>query len=185
MNNLNKPIIIAIAGVSGSGKTALTAHLATHTNNAKALFFDDYDLEGPDDVLEWIDRGADSHEWKLEPIVADLKELLKESLKYIFLDYPFAYQHTRMKEFIDLAVFIETPLDLALARRISRDFQNSAGEEIVAQVNYYASHGRLAYLNMLETIQPDSDLLVDGTLTLEDLADQIMEKGGKRHRCRT
>lgn len=177
MNNLNKPITIAIAGVSGGGKTALTTHLATHTNNAKALFFDDYDLDGPEDVLEWIDRGARVHEWDLEPIVADLKDLLKQPLEYIFLDYPFAYQHTQMKEFIDLAVFIETPLDLALARRISRDFQNSSGEEIVAQVNHYASHGRRAYLNMLEAIQPDSDLLVDGTWTIETLADQIMKNG--------
>ena len=177
MNNLNKPITIAIAGVSGGGKTALTTHLATHTNNAKALFFDDYDLDGPEDVLEWIDRGAHVHEWDLEPIVADLKDLLKQPLEYIFLDYPFAYQHTQMKEFIDLAVFIETPLDLALARRVSRDFQNSSGEEIVAQVNHYASHGRRAYLNMIETIQPDSDLLVDGTWTIETLADQIMKNG--------
>ncbi|WP_404466920.1 hypothetical protein [Planococcus rifietoensis] len=175
MNNLNKPITIAIAGVSGGGKTALTTHLATHTNNAKALFFDDYDLDGPEDVLEWIDRGAESDEWNLESFVADFMELLKQPLEYIFLDYPFAYQHTQMKEFIDLAVFIETPLDLALARRVSRDFQNSSGEEIVAQVNHYASHGRRAYLNMIETIQPDSDLLVDGTLAVEVLANQIMK----------
>lgn len=177
MNNLNKSITIAIAGVSGGGKTALTTHLATHTNNAKALFFDDYDLDGPEDALEWIDRGANSHEWNLEPFVADFMELLKQPVEYIFLDYSFAYQHTRMKEFIDLAVFIETPLDLALARRISRDFQNSSGEEIVAQVNHYASHGRRAYIHMLETIQPDSDLLVDGTLAVEVLANQIMKKG--------
>ncbi|RAZ69129.1 hypothetical protein [Planococcus maitriensis] len=175
MNELKKPIIIAITGVSGGGKTALVTHLAKHINNAEALFFDDYDLHGPEDVLEWVDRGADSHEWNLEPFVADFVELLKQPLEYIFLDYPFAYQHTQMKEFIDLAVFIETPLDLALARRVSRDFQNSSGEEIVAQVNHYASHGRRAYLNMIETIQPDSDLLVDGTLAVEVLANQIMK----------
>jgi len=185
VNNFKRPITIAIASVSGGGKTTLTTHLATHINNAKALFFDDYDLVGPDDILEWVDRGANSHEWNLEPFVADFMELLKQPLEYIFLDYPFAYRHTRMKEFIDLAVFIETPLDLALARRLSRDFQNSSGEEIVAQVNHYASHGRRAYIHMLETIQPDSDLLVDGTLTIETLANQIMVKGGDYHGYRT
>lgn len=180
MNNLKKPITIAIAGVSGGGKTALVTHLATHTNSAIALFFDDYDLDGPDDVLEWVDRGADSHEWNLEPFVADFVELLKQPVEYIFLDYPFAYQHMRMKEYIDLAVFIDTPLDLALARRISRDFHDSSEEEIVAQVNYYASHGRRAYIHMLNKIQPDSDLLVDGTLTVKDLGDQMMEKVGQQ-----
>lgn len=177
MNELKKPIIIAIAGVSGGGKTALTTHLATHINNAEALFFDDYDLDGPEDVLEWVDRGANPHEWDLRPIVRDFEELLEQPLDYIFLDYPFAYQHAQMKKFIDLAVFIETPLDLALARRINRDFHESTGDEIVIQVNHYASQGRRAYINVLETIQPDSDLLVDGTLAVEVLADQIMTKG--------
>lgn len=180
MNNLKKPITIAIAGVSGGGKTALVTHLAKHINNAEALFFDDYDLHGPEDVLEWVDRGADSHEWNLEPFVADFVELLKQPVEYIFLDYPFAYQHMRMKEYIDLAVFIDTPLDLALARRISRDFHDSSEEEIVAQVNYYASHGRRAYIHMLNKIQSDSDLIVDGTLTIKDLGDQMMEKVGKQ-----
>ena len=185
MNDLKKPIVISIAGVSGGGKTALTTHLVTHINNAKARFFDDYDLDGPEDVLGWVDRGADVHEWDLDPLIADLIKLLKEPLNYIFLDYPFLYRHARVKEFIDLAVFINTPLDLALARRINRDFQGSSGEEIVEQVNHYASHGRRAYIHMLETIQPDSDLLVDGTLTIETLTNQIMEKSGDYHRCRT
>ncbi|MFP3356342.1 hypothetical protein R0K17_03195 [Planococcus sp. SIMBA_143] len=180
MNELKKPIIIAITGVSGGGKTALVTHLAKHINNAEALFFDDYDLHGPEDVLEWVDRGANPHEWDLKPIARDLEELLEQPLDYIFLDYPFAYQHTRIKEYIDLAVFVDTPLDLALARRISRDFHDSSEEEIVAQVNYYASHGRRAYIHMLNKIQPDSDLIVDGTLTIKDLGDQLMEKVGKQ-----
>lgn len=178
MNELNKPIVIAIASVSGGGKTTLVTHLATHTNNAKAMFFDEYDLDGPDDVMEWVDRGADSHEWDLEPLVVDLQALLEEPLEYIFLDYPFAYRHGQMKEFIDLAVFIDTPLDIALARRMNRDFNESPAAEIVAQMNHYASHARRAYIKMLETIQPDSDFLVDGTLAVEVLASQIKEKVG-------
>ncbi|KYG59958.1 nucleoside/nucleotide kinase family protein [Planococcus maritimus] len=176
MNERIKPVVIAIASVSGGGKTTLVNHLATHINRSKALFFDDYDLDGPDDVMEWIERGANIHEWNLDPFIEDLKKLQKDPLNYIFLDYPFAYQHAHMKKFIDLAVFIETPLDISLARRISRDFHNSSVEDIMKRVNHYATRGRYAYLHMLETIRVDSDLLVDGTMPVEVLGGQLMKK---------
>lgn len=89
-----------------------------------------------------------------------------------------AHRYGRMKEFIDLAVFIDTPLDIALAWRMKRDFNESPAAEIVAQMNYYASHTRRAYIKMLETIQPDSDFYVDRTLAVEVLANQIKEKVG-------
>jgi uridine kinase len=52
------PIVIAIATVSGGGKTTITSNLKGKLLNSKALFFDDYDFDGPDDIIEWIDNGG-------------------------------------------------------------------------------------------------------------------------------
>lgn len=41
--------------------------------------------------------------------------------EYLILDYPFAYCNEQMMKYIDMAIFIDTPLDIALARRILRD----------------------------------------------------------------
>lgn len=176
MNEINKPTIIAIASVSGGGKTSVATHLAAHTKNSKALFFDEYELDGPIDVLDWVDRGADPLEWNLAPFVAEVEKLQKEPLDCIFLDFPFAYQHSQMKRFIHLAIYIDTPLDIALTRRMRRDFKQSSAGEILAQMKHYATHGRRGYLNMLETIRPDSDWIVDGTLSVETIANQILER---------
>ncbi|TWT00141.1 hypothetical protein [Planomicrobium sp. CPCC 101079] len=175
MKGLKSPLVIAIAGVSGGGKTTIVARLTEQLQKSKALFFDDYELEGPENVLEWVGRGSNYDEWNLKPFIKDLEELLTEPLDYILLDFPFAYQHSQTREFIDFTVFIDTPLDIALARRTVRDFKYSSVEEIMVQMEHYAIQGRLAYLKMLETIKPNSDLVIDGTLSIAEITNLIIE----------
>lgn len=102
--NTSKPLVIAIAAVSGGGKTTITTYLNKILPSTKALFFDDYEFEGPDDICDWVERGADCNEWNLIPLINDLCSLLSDtvqSLDYILLDYPFAYIHSGMCEYID------------------------------------------------------------------------------------
>ncbi|MDQ0430312.1 uridine kinase [Planomicrobium stackebrandtii] len=171
------PFVISIASVSGGGKTTIVNRLTQQFGNSKALYFDDYDFEGPDDILKWVDDGANSSEWNLTPLLKDLKSLLEEPLDYIIMDFPFAYQHDQISSFIDLAVFIDTPLDLALARRMKRDFAESSAAEILLQLEHYAHKGRRAYLEMLHTIKPNSDVEIDGALSIDAITDQLLKQG--------
>lgn len=167
------PIVIAIAAVSGGGKTTLTTDLRGQLQNSKTLFFDDYDFNGPDDIIEWIDNGGNPNEWDLSPLIKDIKKLLNEPLNYIILDFPFAYLHSKTSEFINFAVFVDTPLDVAMARRIIRDFKNRTAEDILQDLDNYIVRGRRGYLSMLNTIKPNSDLIVDGTLPISEIVDII------------
>lgn len=175
----NLPFVISVAGVSGGGKTTITSQLTKLFNNAKALHFDDYTFEGPEDILKWVDDGADSNEWNLTPLLNDLQNFLKERLDYIILDFPFAYQHDEMSSFIDLAVFIDTPLDIALARRIQRDFTESSVAEILLQLEHYTDNGRRAYLEMLHTVKSDSDVVLDGSLSIKAITNQLLKWVGE------
>lgn len=60
MKKGNIPLVIAIAGVSGGGKTIIAKHLNEKLHNSKILYFDDYDFDGPNDIIEWVDNGASS-----------------------------------------------------------------------------------------------------------------------------
>jgi uridine kinase len=57
------------------------------------------------------------------------------------------------KKIIDFSVFIDTPLDIALARRVTRDFRDSPTENILSDLDNYISRGRRGYLNMLKHIE--------------------------------
>lgn len=168
MNNI-KPKIIAIAAVSGGGKTTITSRLSQVLNNSITLHFDDYNFEKPDDFIDWLERGADCNEWNLEPLIHDLRNLeSSDSVEFILLDYPFSRQHKQLRS-IDWTIFIDTPLDIAMARRLLRDFRNKQAELIVEELSNYLSSGRSGYESMLNTIKPDSDLIVDGSLTVDEI----------------
>ncbi|MCE7792064.1 hypothetical protein K8O68_06465 [Salipaludibacillus sp. CUR1] len=173
MKKEKRPVVIAIAGVSGGRKTTIAKYLKGKLNKSDILYFDDYELEGPEDLIDWVDSGADYDKWNLDPFFRDLKGLLKEPLNYIVLDYPFAYKHSQMRPLIDYTVFIDTPLDMAMARRIMRDFKHSIMEEVVADMGNYIYRGRKGYVEMLNTIKPNSDIIVDGTLSVAEIADEI------------
>jgi uridine kinase len=175
---MKKPWVISIAAVSGGGKTATTHELCNKLNNSKALYFDDYEFdEHPDDICDWVERGANCNEWNLLPMIKDVELLLTDqTINYILLDYPFAYLHKGMRDYIDIAIYIDTPLDIAMARRILRDYGESPVEDIRNDLMNYLVRGRGAYLNMERTVKPSSDIVVEGYFPTTNIVERILEK---------
>ncbi len=67
--------------------------------------------------------GANYDEWVLTPLIHDIEQHIQNNtLDYIIIDYPFAYLNSEMRKFIDVTIFIDTPLDIAMARRIFARF---------------------------------------------------------------
>ena len=99
--------------------------------------------------------------------------LLSTGTRYLILDYPFAYRNALIAPLIDLAVFLDTPLDVALARRILRDHAASDGDAIRAELREYLEHARPAFLEMLRAVRPDADLIIDGTLPPAEIVARI------------
>ena len=182
MNKEKSPLVIAIAAVSGGGKTTITKHLNQRFAHSTILSFDDYDFDGPHDFVDWIDHGGNLNEWNLTPLVKDIESKLTEPLEYIFLDFPFSYKHAQVSKFIDFSIFIDTPLDIALARRIRRDFADSSTLSIINDMEMYLTGGRRAYLHMLNTIKPNADMIVDGTLQVTEMTNVIYETLKSIHR---
>lgn len=176
-----KPKVISIAAVSGGGKTTVTNQLIQQLDNAKALHFDDYDFEGPDDICDWVEEGADYNEWNLLPLIKDIQLLLEDqSLNYIVLDYPFAYLNNDMRDYIDMAIFIDTPLDIAMARRLLRDYTENSFEDIQDDLTGYLVSGRAAYLEMERSVKPGSDVVIEGYLHTTSIVDRILEEVASR-----
>lgn len=173
------PFIVAINAISGGGKTTITKELQKRLSFSRALYFDDrdYDSEsGIEDICNWIEDGADVNLFNLELLAGDIKKLLKENLDFIIIDYPFGYRHKQIAPYINYSIFIDTPLDVALARRIIRDYSQETASAILADVKQYLERGRDAYIYGLESVKASADLLVDGNMTIDKIADCISEK---------
>ncbi|WP_027084407.1 hypothetical protein [Cohnella panacarvi] len=176
--NKTKPYIVSISAVAGGGKSTITNRLKERLPGSKALFFDEYDFEEyPKDICDWVEKGSDYSEWNLDPLINDINKLLlsNENFEYILLDYPFSRLHGDINNYIDCSIFIDTPLDVAMARRILRDFNKSSTEEVLNDMRNYLSRGRHAYLAMLKDEKSSSDVIVDGTKPVETIVNEIYE----------
>ena len=167
--------IIAIAAVTAGGKTTIINAIKQQLKNVKSLHFDDYSFEGEvDDFYAWVMQGADYNVWDLSPLIKDICEIKSRSESdYLLLDYPFAYCHKELSKYIDCAIFIDTPLDIAMVRRVLRDMKDASAEEIREDMEMYLKYARAAYVQMLKDVLPSSDYVIDGTKELEEKVEEI------------
>ena len=62
-----------------------------------------------------------------------------------------------------------------MARRILRDMRDASAGEIRAEMDVYLNYARIAYVQMLKTVLPSSDYVVDGSGDLDSIVSRIME----------
>lgn len=168
--------IISVSSVTAGGKTTIVNELKRRLRNSQSLHFDNYTFEGEvDNFFQWVLDGANYHVWNLTPLEDDILKIKSaEKCDYLILDYPFAYCHDTIKPYIDTAFFIDTPLDIALARRILRDMSDATADEIRNDLEMYLKYARISFIQMQKDILPSSDYVIDGTLSIEEIVNQIV-----------
>ncbi len=108
------------------------------------------------------------------------QEIKQGAVKYVILDYPFGRDHPRFAKMIDLSVFIDTPLDIAMARRILRDCTLESGapaevrlKKLRDEIVHYLEKSRHVYLESCKH-KDTSDLVLDGCRSLEEMRDIVV-----------
>ncbi|WP_245807683.1 hypothetical protein [Halobacillus massiliensis] len=81
-----------------------------------------------------------------------------------------------MKNLIDFSIYIHTPLDIAMARRMLRDYSPSSSSEIFSDLAYYLKSSRRAFVHMENTIKPDTDLIINGAASIEEIVQVILQE---------
>ncbi len=195
--------VVAVSGTSGSGKSTLVRALAealspaggsepSDRGAALAMFFDDYagvsDLP-ENDLPGWLARGADIDEWRTDRLVADLTALVGGGsilsldgastigpVDTIVLEEPFGRARSAVRPLIDLALHIDLPLHVALARRLRRDFVADEGEIDAEQaarlrgyLDMYLDVGGRIYEEAARRAAEVADVVLDGELGSADL----------------
>ena len=178
-----KPYVIAINSISGGGKTALTTALGKELQSSTTYHFDDFDDTNiyPDDFVTWWAEGADVHQFEFPGMTKAVTETLETNESdFILLDYPFGRSHKALQGAIDLSLYIDTPLDIALARRGLRDYTSHEDQQkLKNHLDHYISSSRPLYLDS-GRYKEECDLVLDGSNDIEKLTAQVVEKIKKR-----
>ena len=109
--------------------------------------------------------------------VNELKKQLRNSQSLLFDNYTFEGEVDDFYQWVlDGANFIDTPLDISLARRILRDMSDAVADDIRRDLEMYLKYARIVYVQMQKDILPSSDYVIDGTLSVDEISNEIIKK---------
>jgi uridine kinase len=194
--------IIAVSAIAGGGKSTVVRKLVELLGDAVAIHFDDYTTPEtyPSDFNAWSKSGYDFNEINSPQLAQHLQALKRGEAvtspangmtiaptKYILFEGPLGRANQETGQYIDFLVFIDTPLEVGLARMILRasarqEVAQMTQDNLIEQIDSitelaesYLMWTRNAYLAQLEQVKPASDLIVDGTQSIEAIATAIID----------
>ena len=198
----SQTFVVAIAGTSGAGKSTLIERLIARLGNANALSLDDYqDTSIYPPVGKWLEGGADPNQFETPTFIADVLALMEgrsilhpitgevvQPARYLLLEEHFGRARDCMRGLIDFLIYIEIPLEIAHARKILRknDFlpwENNPDlfmQNLHEHLLWYINFGRDFYLAVQRSAHKDCDLVIEGTMSSEQMADKVIEAIHKR-----
>ncbi len=190
--------VIAVAAPVGGGKSTLVTALAGRLDGAAAIHFDHYEriTEQPiEQIRRWMQDGADLDQMVIQGLAEDLRALklgrrvldpltkvCAQARNYVLFETQFGRQHGATGTHIDYLVWIDTPLDIALARKV-RQFAGAMDCGTQEEARSFAPWLRAYLDNYLDivggllrmqrdTVGAKADLVLDGTLDPGVLLDQ-------------
>jgi len=199
---VNVEYVVAVSGMSGAGKTRVVRRAVEILGNAAALHFDDYISVStyPPDLQQWLAEGADVDVWRTPRLADDIRALragkaivlpesgvVVEPAEVLVLEEPFGKMRREMAGLIDLAVHIDVPIDVMLARRLLRrlsEEREQYGERLFDQLQsdleHHVASGRLLQARGAVVARDAADVVLEGTLSIDELARAVADEVRRR-----
>jgi len=189
--------IIAVAAPIGGGKTSLVNAIADKLGDASTIHFDHYEKitnEPVQNLLKWIKDGADFDDLKIPGLAEDLSRLKNGKAvtdpltnnkispgKYTIFEMPIGKEHSETARYIDLLLWVETPLDIALARKVrefTHDFLMEEKPEKYRACLVWLDQFLDNYLKIVrevlsiqkQKVSANADIIINGRNSLETMA---------------
>tara|TARA_B100000029_G_C17498661_1_gene931848 strand:+ start:467 stop:1099 length:633 start_codon:yes stop_codon:yes gene_type:complete len=182
-----KLFIIGIAGGSGSGKTRAAKNLLerfdendialieqdSYYNDLKHISFDEREknnFDHPNSIdfnLMHTDLSSLINNSSVSIPIYDYKRHVRKdrkleisNKKVIILEGIFALYDSRIRELIDLKIFVDTPADIRVIRRIKRDI-NKRGRDLTSIIKQYFSTVRNMHFKFVEPTKKFADIILN------------------------
>ncbi|WP_458415418.1 uridine kinase [Schinkia sp. CFF1] len=181
-----KPIVIGIAGGSGSGKTSVTRAIYENFSNENILVLEQDYYYKDQSNMPFEQRLKTNYDHPLafdtDLLIKHVKQLLNyQSIEKPVYDYSLHTRSTatikvlpknviilegililedeRIRDLMDIKVFVDTDADIRIIRRILRDIKER-GRTIDSVINQYVSVVRPMHLQFIEPTKRYADLII-------------------------
>lgn len=194
-------IFIGIAGGTGSGKTTLTEHLKQHFGDDISVVHHDSYYKYQDRPFEERCKQNYDHPdaFETDLMVEQLKELkagkaircpvysyadhqrtneteLIQPSKVVIVEGILIFQDPRLREMLDIKIFVETDADVRILRRALRDVRDR-GRTLESVITQYLTTVKPMHEQFVEPSKKNADLVVleggKNLVALEMIIDRI------------
>lgn len=182
----NRPIVIGVTGGSGSGKTtvsrAIAQHFADHSllllehdsyyKNQSHLTFEErlktnYDHPFAFDTDLLLEHLCDLLAYKTieQPIydynrhTRSAETVIQEPKEVIILEGLMVLEDTRLRELMDIKVYVDTEDDIRIIRRIKRDIEER-GRTLDSVIDQYLSVVKPMHEQFIEPTKKYADIII-------------------------
>lgn len=182
----NKPLVIGVAGGSGSGKTSVTKAIYNQFTDKSILVLEqDYYYKDQSD-LSFEERLNTNYDHPLafdnDLFIQHIKDLIAlKSIEKPVYDYTLhtrsdevirlvpkdviivegilILEDIRLRELMDIKVFVDTDADLRIIRRLLRDIKER-GRSLDSVIDQYLNSVRPAHLQFIEATKRYADIII-------------------------
>ena len=178
---------IVICGTMGSGKSSVLRALMERIPQCQPLREDDFNpapLNSIEEIQAWMRRGGHVGEFDLSSLVLELKRAKPDSI--VLLESQFGRLHPQLRPHISLQFWIDVPIDVAFARKVSQlsremcadpAAQSSIGplQWLAGFCDSYLAVTRDLFMHQRQTVAAQSDHEVSGEAAPERVAAAILK----------
>ncbi len=203
MNKLSRshPMLIGVAGASGSGKSFFAHALARQIDGSSLILSqDDYYKDRSDIPLAARENMNYDHPDSLDfdVMVNDLKSLRRgdaiehplydfsvhnrkretahvEPTPVVIVDGILLYAVEPCRALFDIKVFVDTPIDLCFVRRLQRDIKER-GRSVDSVVSQYLGTVRPMFMQFVQPTMRFADIVVEGVGDMQADVNRVKQK---------
>jgi hypothetical protein len=214
-----KPAIIGICSPPGGGKSSLCRSLAEVFSSSSIIHYDHFQHvteQSINEVAQWSESGGDYDQLDFPELAHALSQLklgqgaadpLTQqpilASDFLLFETPLGRAHAQTGKYIDVSIWIDVPLDVALARVLKDAAENFLTDHGLTQgvaadvnvdlelikkntthflswqveyINNYSECIRDLLISQREKLLPLADIVVDGSQALSDVVNQSIKQ---------
>ncbi|MEE3486614.1 MAG: uridine kinase [Bulleidia sp.] len=184
---MTKPIIIGIAGGSASGKTSVSQRIKDEFSDEKSVLIlrqDDYYKDQSDMPMEERLKTNYDHPFAFDNdlLIEQIHELMNGQIvekptydfvahtrsgitekcwpaDVIVLEGLFVLEDEKLRNLLDIKIFVDTPADIRFIRRLVRDVKER-GRTLDSVVNQYVNTVRVMHESFIEPSKRYADVII-------------------------
>lgn len=198
-DTLNNPqvFVLGLSGGSGAGKTFLAQRLQEHLAPIRSLILSQDCYYKDQSQIPLAERSKCNYD---EPNAIDFAILIRNLLDLklgreiqrpvynfalhtraaeaccvapapvIIVDGILIFNHEQLQKLFDLQIYVETPADVRLMRRLQRDVQER-GRSVDSVITQYQETVRPMHAQFVESVKNRADIVITGTGNLQIFAE--------------